>query len=91
MTTRAKGKTAVAKPTAKHQIASVSLGHYALLADGRTVRVAAIINGAIFVRYSDDAPRTGPVELAATTPVLDIIAPELVASDRGEVKDPVAA
>ncbi len=90
MAPRAKGKTAVAKPTAKHQISAVPLGHYALLADGRTVRVAAVINGAVFVRHPDDAPRTGPVELAATTPVLDIIAPELVASDRTAVADQLA-
>ena len=38
----------------------------------------------------DDAPRTGPFELAGNTPVLDIIAPELVASDRSAVVDPLA-
>lgn len=90
MTKRAKKSSTIAKAVARAHLSAVPLGHFALLADGRKVRVAAIINGAIFVRHSDDAPRTGPFELAATTPVLDIIAPELVASDRGEVKDPVA-
>jgi hypothetical protein len=96
MASRAKNKSSVAKATAKHQIAAVLLGHYAVLTDGRTARVAALVNGRVFVRfYRDgqciDSPRTGPFELDAATPVLDIIAPELVASDRSAVKDPVAA
>lgn len=96
MAARAKPKSVVAKATPKHQIGAVPVGHYAVLADGRTARLAALINGRQFVRfYRDgqciDAPLTGPFELDAATPALDIIAPELSASDRAEVKDPVAA
>jgi hypothetical protein len=95
MTKRAKPNSVVANPVERPTLSSVKLGHYAVLADGRTARVAAVINGAVFVRfYRDgqciDAPLTGPVELDAATPVLDIIAPELVASDRSAVVDPLA-
>lgn len=96
MTKRATKKTPIAKLVAKHQIGAVPLGHFAVLADGRTARLAALVNGRPFVRfYRDgqciDAPLTGPFELDAATPVLDIIALELVAVDRSAVKDPVAA
>jgi hypothetical protein len=95
MASRAKNKSSVAKATAKHQIGAVPLGHFAVLADGRTARVAALVNSRSFVRwYRDgrciDAPLTGPFELDAATPVLDIIAPEMVVADRAEVKDPLA-
>jgi hypothetical protein len=95
MPPRAKPKSVIANPAARPMLSSVPLGHFAMLADGRTARVAALIQGRPFVRfYRDgqciDAPLTGPFELAATTPVLDIIAPELVAADRSAVVDPLA-
>lgn len=95
MTKRATKKTPIARRDARHTLSAVKLGHFAVLADGRTARVAALIQDRRFVRfYRDgqciDAPLTGPFELDAETPVVDIIAPELVASDRSAVSDPLA-
>jgi hypothetical protein len=96
VTNRAKRKPDLVKSASRHHLSDVPFGHFAVLADGRTARVAALVNGRRFVRwYRDgrciDAPLTGPFEIDAATPVVDIIAPELVAADRSAVKDPVAA
>jgi hypothetical protein len=96
MASRAKKTARLDSSVARHTLSAVPLGHYAVLADGRTARVAALVNGRFFVRYYRDgqcidAPRNGPFEIDAATPVVDIIAPELVAADRSAVKDPVAA
>jgi hypothetical protein len=95
VTSRAKRKPDLVKSVSRHHLSDVPLGHFAVLADGRTARVAALIQGRPFVRFYRggqciDAPLTGPFELDAATPVLDIIAPELVVADRAEVSDPLA-
>jgi hypothetical protein len=95
VTKRATKKTPIASRDARHTLSAVALGSYAVLADGRTARVAALVNGRVVVRYYRDgqcidAPLTGPFEFDAATPVVDIIAPELVVADRAEVKDPLA-
>jgi hypothetical protein len=95
MASRAKKTARLDSGVARRTLSAVALGSYAVLADGRTARVAALVNGRCFVRFYHngrciDAALTGPFELDAATPVVDIIAPELVAADRTEVKDPLA-
>ena len=90
MKRRASKSSAVAVPKFGLTLAAVPLSHFARFLDGRLGRVAAIIAGCRYVRFSDDAPRTGPHEMDDTTPVLEIIEPSLRAEgDRGEVVDPL--
>lgn len=96
MTKRAKKTASLAKPVATTYLSDVKLAHFARLASG-IVRVAAVISGRPFVRHCDadlcctDVPLTGPFEMDAATPVIEVIEPQVTYADRGEVQDPVAA
>ncbi len=96
MAKRATKTAALAGNAIRVHLSDVKLAHFARLASG-IVRVAAVISGRPFVRHYDaelcctDAPLTGPFEMDAATPVLEVIEPQVTYADRGEVKDPVAA
>lgn len=67
-------------------LADVEVGHYVTMRDGSVVRLAAVINGAPFVRGDGDL-----VEHPRSTPILDSRAPEARVADTSEVHDPLQA
>jgi hypothetical protein len=87
----ARRKPAAPAPTASWStLAEVPVGHYATLADGREVRVATTIGGAVFVRLKSCEPRFGPLEMPGDTTVRSTRAPDLAPVDRTAVADPLA-
>lgn len=88
MTRRSPKKSSLApRPSSQHtvRISDVQLGAWCVLEDGRRVRRACDLNGHPFVRGE-----YGLECLPRDALVTDVEAPELVAADRGAVKDPLA-
>ena len=88
MARRAKPSSRLDSQSSRLMLSGVPLGHRARLLDGSIVLVSCRIGTATFVRDNDGVGR-GPYELPGSTVVLEVIAPELVAQDRGEVRDPL--
>jgi hypothetical protein len=85
----AKASSRIVDHGSRAQLGGVAVGSRARLLDGSIVLGAALINGAVFVR-DNDGVGDGPYELPRSTPVLEVMAPEMVARVGGEVKDPLA-
>jgi hypothetical protein len=69
-------------------LAEVDVGHYVTMSDGSVVRLAAVINGATFVRGGAGAGALE--ERPRSTPILDSGAPAARAADTAPVHDPLA-
>jgi hypothetical protein len=88
MSRSAKKRSSLASPSTGLTLSSVEvkIGSRVRLLDGTIVRVAAEINGGIFVRESD---KHGPWSMPRDTPVVEVLPAEVSYADRSAVKDPL--